>query len=133
MGVSSSMTEVRTERIRRTAASSALWRALVLLLVLSLAPVPALAETEHTAARKFGRGASGIVLGVLELPGNMVKMTREDGYAKGLTLGFAMGLGMFVVRELVGVYEFLTCPFPVPADFEPILDPEFPWDYFADE
>jgi hypothetical protein len=37
---------------------------------------------------------------------------------------------MLVARELVGVYEFVTAPFPVPAGFRPILRPEYPWDYF---
>ncbi|MGH0037900.1 MAG: exosortase system-associated protein, TIGR04073 family [Myxococcota bacterium] len=122
-----------SETRRPASARSLLLRSLVLLLAFSLTPLPALAEPEQSAARKFGRGSAGIVLGILEIPGNMVQMSREDGYAKGLTLGFAMGLGMFVVREIVGVYEFLTCPFPLPADFEPVLDPEFPWDYFEDD
>ena len=38
--------------------------------------------------------------------------------------------GEAVVRELVGVYEFVTAPFPVPAGYQPILRPEYPWDYF---
>lgn len=48
----------------------------------------------------------------------------------GVALGFAKGLGMIVPRVLVGVYEFVTCPIPAPADFRSILKPEFPWDYF---
>ena len=43
---------------------------------------------------------------------------------------FAKGLGAMVVRELVGVYEFLSAPIEVPEGFRPILKPEFPWDYF---
>jgi putative exosortase-associated protein (TIGR04073 family) len=46
--------------------------------------------------------------GFVELPGNMVKETRERGADEGIPLGFAMGLGMIVVRELVGEYEFVT-------------------------
>ena len=30
----------------------------------------------------------------------------------------------------VGVYEFVTAPLPAPSGFRPILQPEFPWDYF---
>jgi hypothetical protein len=37
---------------------------------------------------------------------------------------------MIIPRELVGVYEFLSAPFPAPADYRPILQPEFPWQYF---
>ena len=37
---------------------------------------------------------------------------------------------LIIPRVLVGVYEFLSAPFPAPAAFRPILEPEFPWDYF---
>ena len=85
---------------------------------------------KQTAARKVGRGLAGMTCGFLELPGNIVQESRKNGAAQGLTLGFAMGLGKIVPRVLVGVYEFLTSPFPVPEGYKPILDPEFPWDYF---
>lgn len=90
------------------------------------------AEQSHgsyTASRKLGRGLAGMTTGVLELPGNVIKETRARG-AIGLPIGLAMGLGMTVTRELVGVYEFLSTPFPVPSGFRPILTPEYPWDYF---
>jgi len=83
----------------------------------------------QTAARKFGRGLAGMTCGFLELPGNIVKETNERG-AAGVPIGLALGLGMIVARELVGVYEFVTAPFPAPAGCRPILSPEYPWDYF---
>jgi putative exosortase-associated protein (TIGR04073 family) len=83
----------------------------------------------QTAAQKFGRGLAGMTCGVLELPGNIVKETQRQG-AIGVPIGLAYGLGMTVTRELAGVYEFLTAPFPVPRGFRPILRPEYPWDYF---
>jgi putative exosortase-associated protein (TIGR04073 family) len=92
-----------------------------------LVPSPCLAQT---APRKFLRGLAGMTAGFLELPGNMVAETRSKGPAEGIPLGFAKGLGMIVVRELVGVYEFLSAPFPAPAGYRPIIEPEFPWDYF---
>ena len=99
----------------------------VLVAGLSLA---APAEAENTAARKMGRGLAAITVGFLEIPGNIVKTSEEQGPAYGFTLGFAKGLGAMVVRELVGVYEFLSAPIEVPEGFRPILKPEFPWDYF---
>ena len=83
----------------------------------------------QTAARKFGRGLAGMTCGFLEVPGNVVKETKEQG-AIGVPIGLALGVGMLVARELVGVYEFVTAPFPVPAGYKPILHPEYPWDYF---
>lgn len=103
--------------------------ALALALGMTLAPLDADAA-RHTAGRKFGRGLAGMTCGFLEVPGNVVETSRERGVGWGVTLGFAEGLGRLVVRELVGVYEFVTAPFPVPAGYQPILEPEYPWNYF---
>lgn len=84
----------------------------------------------QTAARKFGRGLAAMTTSFLEVPGNMVKVSNERGPAWGVSLGFVQGLGMLVVRPLVGVYEFVTAPFPAPAGYVPIIKPEFPWGYF---
>lgn len=84
----------------------------------------------QTATTKLARGAAGITTGFLEIPGNIVQQTREKG-AVGVPIGLALGLGMFVTRELVGAYELLTSPFPIPAGYKPILSPEYPWSYFA--
>lgn len=86
----------------------------------------------QTMGRKFGRGLAGMTLAFLEVPGNMVAETDKRGAAEGIPLGFAMGLGMIVPRVLVGVYEFVSAPFPAPAGYKPILRPEFPWDYFEE-
>ncbi|MEE9606768.1 MAG: exosortase system-associated protein, TIGR04073 family [Myxococcota bacterium] len=109
----------RTPRILRTVA----------LVAIAALLIPSVASAQ-SAARKLGRGLSGMCCMLLEIPGNMTKMTREDGATKGLTLGFAIGVGKMVPRALVGVYEFLTAPFPTPAGFKPILAPEYPWSYF---
>jgi putative exosortase-associated protein (TIGR04073 family) len=84
----------------------------------------------YTALRKLGRGFAAMTCGVMEVPGNMAKVTREQGPGYGFTLGFVQGLGMIVVRELVGVYEFVTAPIPLPAGYKPIIRPEYPWGYF---
>jgi putative exosortase-associated protein (TIGR04073 family) len=91
---------------------------------------PGLAAARQSAARKAGRGLAGMTCGFLEVPGNIVQTTRQRGPGWGFTLGFVQGLGKIVVRELVGVYEFVTAPLEVPAGFQPIVQPEFPWSYF---
>lgn len=98
---------------------------LTLLCVLSTSA----SHAADSAARKFGRGLAGMTCGVMELPGNLIKETESKG-AAGLPLGLAKGVGMIVTRELVGVYEFVSAPFPVPAGFRPIISPEYPWSYF---
>ena len=110
---------------------------LALALLLALAPC-ALAHSQHgdsaftreTAGSKLGRGFMEMLTGFLEFPGNIYAETQEDGIASGLTIGFAKGIGMIPVRELVGVYEFVTAPFEVPDDYRPVLDPPLPWQYF---
>jgi len=106
-------------------------RAPVLILAAFLALASLVAPDVHaqTAARKFGRGLAGMTCGFLELPGNIVQETQRQG-AIGVPIGLAYGVGMIVTRELVGVYEFLTAPFPIPEGFRPILTPEYPWGYF---
>jgi putative exosortase-associated protein (TIGR04073 family) len=107
-------------------------RAGATLLLLATLLAPAVAEAQ-TATRKFGRGLAAMTTCFLEIPGNMVKETRDHGLGRGLTLGFVKGLGGVVVRPLVGVYEFLTAPFEVPDGYAPLIEPEFPWSYFEEK
>jgi len=106
--------------------SRALVPAALLALTLSAAE-PAAAQS---APRKFLRGLAGMTTAFLEVPGNMYEETERHGAAGGIPLGFAIGCGMIVPRVLVGVYEFLSAPFPFPSGYKPILEPEFPWGYF---
>lgn len=95
--------------------------------------VPATASAQgvdYTAGRKVGRGLAALTTGFLEIPGNIVQVGRQRGYDWGFTWGFAMGVGKIIPRTLVGTWEFLTAPFELPAGYKPIMQPEFPWDYF---
>jgi putative exosortase-associated protein (TIGR04073 family) len=76
---------------------------------------------------KFGRGMSNLGLGIMELPAQMVAEGESGGPLWAFSLGFAKGIGRFVTRELVGVYEVATFPAPVPRGYRPILSPEYPW------
>jgi len=108
---------------------SAMTLACVVIILIMSAPSSASAR-EYTAAHKFRRGVSNMTLGVLAIPGQMAVKSREDGYAIGLPLGFIQGLGWFVATEAVGIWEFLTCPFEFPPRFRPMIEPEYPWEYF---
>lgn len=103
--------------------------AIVLALVLG---VSSTVSARDTAARKVGRGAANLTLGVLVLPGEIVQTTRERGPFVGATWGFAKGVAMLVATEVVGLWEVLTCPFETPPGFKPILTPEYPWGYFSE-
>ena len=100
----------------------------------SAVPDAALAapKSRFTPARKVGRGFANTTLGFLAIPGQMVVETRKRGAGAGLPIGFGLGIGWFVASELIGVWEILTCPFEFPAGYKPILEPEFPWQYFEE-
>jgi putative exosortase-associated protein (TIGR04073 family) len=105
----------------------------VLFTLATLAPAGATvhSDEEYGPLEKLGRGVADMTTGVLEVPGSMVKETREDG-AMGALTGFGIGLARTVARELVGVFEFVTFPIPVPPNYGPVLHPEYAWQYFND-
>ncbi|MGI9592010.1 MAG: OmpA family protein [Myxococcota bacterium] len=108
-------------------------RCLALAAALSIGLASAATAQEMTATRKAGRGLAGLTLGILELPGNITQEWRNNGPLQGLTVGLAMGLVKFPSRTLLGAYELITAPFPLPAGYEPLLAPEYSWQYFQAE
>jgi putative exosortase-associated protein (TIGR04073 family) len=84
-----------------------------------------------TALQKAGRGLAAITTPFLEIPGNIIVTTEREGAAAGWTEGLAKENGMFIVRPAIGFYELVTSPIPAPANYEPILQPEYPWSYFG--
>ena len=126
----SSTSKSKPEPTLRLQAASG-WRRVIGVAVLLAFLLPAVAgAVEYTAARKAGRGLAGLTCGFLEIPGNIVKETQAHGAAQGFSLGFTLGLGHAVLRTLVGAFELVTSPFPVPEGFKPVIEPEFPWGYF---
>ena len=88
------------------------------------------ASYADTPGEKAGRGLAALTTPFLEIPGNIVETSRRDGPLAGWTMGLAKGLGMTIVRPPVGFYELVTAPIAAPANYEPILQPEYPWSYF---
>ena len=76
-------------------------------------------------AKKLGRGVANILTGWVELPKNIYETSVEENVLSGLTMGLAKGVGMTIVRTGAGVYETVTFPFPIPEDYEPVLEPEY--------
>ena len=72
---------------------------------------------------KLGRGLENTLFGVLEIPKQTAKRALETNCTSCYFSGFFTGIGYFIVRELAGVYEILTFPFPIPVEYTPIIDP----------
>jgi putative exosortase-associated protein (TIGR04073 family) len=93
--------------------------------------LPARAGTDdppqgHHALRKLGRGFANVLFGIVEVPNQITKVTAEQGGGAGTTYGVGKGLGRWLWREVVGVYEVVTFPIPLPKGYRPIMQPEFP-------
>jgi len=81
------------------------------------------------AAEKAVRGLANTGLGVVvELPKTVYYDTLEDGPLYGLTVGVLEGLSWGIARTLVGVYEIVTFPFPIPEGYRPIYRPSYPYE-----
>ena len=104
--------------------------ALMLALSIGLLIWPIVSRAD-TPGEKAGRGLAAMTTPFLEIPGNIIETSERDGPLVGWTAGLARGLGMTIVRPPVGFYELVTAPFPAPKNFEPILQPEYPWSYFG--
>ena len=81
------------------------------------------------AAQKAIRGLANTGLGVVvELPKTVYYDTLEDGPLYGLTVGVLEGLSWGIARTLVGIFEVVTFPFPVPEGYRPIYTPSYPYE-----
>ncbi len=77
----------------------------------------------HSAGDKLTRGLANTFQGILEVPRHINNTTETQGLLTGLTVGVGKGLGYGVLRTLVGLYEVVTFPIPVPAGYTPIIQP----------
>ena len=77
--------------------------------------------------KKLGRGVANAVGGGYELPRRIFKATDAGGPVSGATVGVAKGAAFAIGRTLVGMYEIATFFIPIPAGYEPIIEPEYPF------
>lgn len=94
---------------------------LVILVILNVAQV----AYAQNMLRKLGRGVANILTGWIELPKTIYETSVEENIGMGLSVGLAKGLGMTVIRTGAGIYDTVTFPFPIPTDYEPLLEPEY--------
>lgn len=80
---------------------------------------------------KLTRGVSNIVTSPLEyfVQFNELKKRHEEP-ATQFFGGLLYGTAFMGARIITGALEVLTFPFPVPANYESIMDPPTAWDYF---
>jgi putative exosortase-associated protein (TIGR04073 family) len=75
---------------------------------------------------KLGRGLANIVTGPIEIPKNISREWRKSDPVTGFIIGGVKGVGWAASRIAVGVYDTVTFPVPVPANYEPLMQPETP-------
>ena len=95
---------------------------LVVLMVVSFISADAYAGNP---IQKIGRGIANVATGWIEIPKEMVNVTEQENDMKGLFVAPFTGLWKGVVRTVVGVYEIVTFPLPIPAEYAPVVEPEY--------
>jgi putative exosortase-associated protein (TIGR04073 family) len=77
---------------------------------------------------KFVRGAANFATGWVEIPKQIYLVGHNEGWLRGSIKGPIDGLGMFAARTIAGAYEVLTFLFPIPPQYQPMLQPEYVWE-----
>ena len=96
---------------------------ITLVLIVSLLWVtPSFAQDQIT---KLARGVGNLLTGVLEVPVQIMRETKNYGDFRGLFVGLFKGVFLGVKRTLIGAYEIVSFPFPIPKDYKPLMEPEF--------
>jgi putative exosortase-associated protein (TIGR04073 family) len=75
--------------------------------------------------RKFSRGVVNILTGWVEVPKNISLRWKETDPFSGTLFGLFEGLAWAFAREVGGVYEIVSFPFPYPDNYAPLIEPEF--------
>ncbi len=81
------------------------------------------AFADDNAFTKFGRGMANIATSPGELYTQPFLLSKTSEPAIAVFGGFCKGLAIFIAREVVGVYEVITFPFPLPKGYGPIIKP----------
>lgn len=116
------------------------WRlAIVCCLMLLFAASPAWSESFKTPedatpqevvsgmSHKLVRGVTNAITGWEEFPKQIYLTFRDEGAAAGIFVGPLKGIGMTVVRTVVGVGETATFFIPYPGFYDPWIEPTYVW------
>ena len=84
-------------------------------------------EVVDAMANKLVRGVANIGTGWLEFPKQIYQTFKDEGVAKGMTVGPIKGVGMTLVRTFAGVGETATFFVAYPGFYDPYFDPAYVW------
>jgi len=83
-------------------------------------------QTGHDALSKLGRGITNILEGPCEFYVQTTLLPPETETIYAVGIGLSKGFGMFLARELSGIYDIVTFPIPLPAGYKPLMEPPTP-------
>ncbi|MBI3316779.1 MAG: exosortase system-associated protein, TIGR04073 family [Candidatus Omnitrophica bacterium] len=101
----------------------------ILFLVLSCLGFAAEMESPGTPLRKLQRGFLNIALSPMDISHEIRRDQKRDDIIPGWATGLGRGACFAAGRALAGVYEMLSFPIPFPANYEPVVTPEFVWEH----
>lgn len=75
---------------------------------------------------KLFRGAANVLSAPLEVPQNIdLEWKQSNNAAVGIFAGFVKGLFWGLARGVSGLWDVVTFPFPKPADYNSVIQPEY--------
>lgn len=104
---------------------------LVLFIALLMVSFSSAAFAQSTTDKMFTKLGRGVVNTLTGLVGEIVVKVKEDtkdGNYGGYITGLFKGIGYGVGRTIIGAYEVLTFPIPLPGDYAQILEPKYAWE-----
>jgi putative exosortase-associated protein (TIGR04073 family) len=75
--------------------------------------------------RKLLRGVGNIAFGWVEIPRQISADIQDMDVFTGTFTGLYKGVQRTVIRDVVGAWEIVSFPLPVPSNYAPIVMPEF--------
>jgi putative exosortase-associated protein (TIGR04073 family) len=91
---------------------------------LVLATGASVAVAEDDAFTKFGRGMANILISPGEVYTQPIMLTDDHAVSTSLFGGLLKGAAVCIAREVVGIYEVVTFPFPnFKKGYGPIIEP----------
>lgn len=75
---------------------------------------------------KLGRGIQNILFSPKEFLNTYDHTSEDRSFLEAATMTLFYGTAFTVTRIVVGAYEVVTFPIPLPQGYEPVMDPATP-------